>query len=98
MSKENFRAFTSFLNKNVCLTHLALRIEQSSAINCVHILQCLMDNTVLQWLDLSGHPITYKDGIKKGDLISRFLRQVKTLKKLTMESCGLVEDTGNTYA
>ena len=98
MSKENFTAFTSFLNKDVCLTHLKLWIEHSSAISLVQILHSLMDNTVLQCLDLTGHPITHKDGVKKGDLISRFLRQVKTLKKMIMESCGLVEDTGNMYA
>ena len=97
MSKDNSRAFTTFLSKNVSLTHLKLWIEQPSAVSCVQVLECLMYSKVLQCLDLRGQPITYKDGVNKAGIISRFLRQVETLRKLRMESCGIVEDTGNKY-
>ena len=93
MSKDNSGAFTTFLSKNVSLTHLKLWIEQPSAVSCVQVLECLMYSKVLQCLDLRGQ--TYKDGVNKAGIISRFLRQVETLRKLRMESCGIVEDTGN---
>ena len=95
MSKDNSGAFTTFLSKNVSLTHLKLWIEQPSVVNCVQVLECLIYSNVLQCLDLRGQPISYKDGVNRAGIISHFLRQVKTLKTMRMESCGIVEDTGN---
>lgn len=93
LDDAHFGAYLTFFRNNASLTHLELRFRHSSVVTFMRILYSVMESKVLQTLILNGYPIPYKDGINKADRLTSFLKQVKTLKKLSLTSCCIEGDT-----